>query len=275
MKGSRFTFVPKGRRLSVLRCALSCVLASSTCVPALADTATFSVSGNMTFAASSIPNITYTLISNENTITPSVLGDAELTYGGQYYSWNGGTLSYQFDQASGSISPPTPFAPASVAFTDEYDSSLQITNTSSTSIEVPITLSVGIAGNATSIGDPYGATYAYTQTDIEVFDVLEPAGVEVFGMDALCSSGTPDFECSTYSYPGTSATGFSSPVTYTADFLAPANSVQVLDIFAQTLGEAGYIPNAPEPGTFTLLATGVLLLSVMAGRKHSQFLVRR
>jgi hypothetical protein len=237
--------------------AFGCV----TCLPAVADDmAAFSSNGiTVSFTLPTLQNVTYSLISNQSSSGPSVQGDATLVYGSQSFSWNGQTLSYEFDPASGTAARPAPASGLADSSIDQsYNTFLRIVNTNSHSVDISVLASLSLSATATSSGDASSGVAAILQG----FNIAE--------------------QCRFQSIHGSTATeiclNFATlPVTVTSDsfisdYVIGANTTQDVSVFADSSGSAFVPSNVPEPGSFVLLNTAAVL--GLAGAFRRKLLLR-
>jgi hypothetical protein len=236
-----------------------CILTSFACIPAIADTATFSEAASMTVTFPDLTNVAYSVVSNNLTVTPFEQGNAALVYSSQSFSWSNGTLSYEFDPSSGRVSSPS----GTSNILQEYATSLEIVNKNDYSVEMPVTVFLSYEGSSTSTA----STYSLSQGTIQVLYIPPNIVTEDTQIAAGCV-GSPS-NCYSYVISGPGSGTLTSPVSVTGSFLLPADSTSMFEVFPQTLGEAGFVPAIPEPGTFVLLGTGILALAGASRRKLS------
>jgi hypothetical protein len=228
--------------------ALGCV----TCLPAVADTATFSSGATMTVTLPDLANVTYSIVSNQPTATAISTGSASLVYGSQSFSWNAGILSYEFDPASGSAA-----SPSGGSFIDQrYNTTLEIVNTNSYSVDISILSSLTHDGTATSSGV---ASSSFSDAILDIDSIppyYSPLSYDISEQCLLESNqGSIATEnCANYSSGVGGPTTI--PVSMTSDFTLAANSVKDITVFADSTAEAYIGSNVPEPGTLVLLSTG-------------------
>jgi hypothetical protein len=241
-------------RSSYARSFALCVLACVGCLSAFADTATFFVSGNVDVTLPNLTNVSYAIVSNNLTVSPFTQGNVGLVFNSQSFSFNNGILSYDFDPASGSVSSPS----GTAIIVQNYDTILRIINTNNFSVEMPVTTFLNYDGGITSTG----TAMADSEISVSVLQLL-PTGD--LGTHVICVD-RPD-NCSTFTVPGPLQGPLTSPVTFTTNFVLPADSSSMFDVRPQQLGFATLVPPLPEPGTFVLLGTGSLAFIGTACRK--------
>jgi hypothetical protein len=245
---------PTGRRLarsSRARALVLCVLASFPSIPAFADSATFYVAASATVTLPGISNISYSVIVNQAGMSTFETGNAGLVFNNESFAFSNGTLTYGYGPASGWVHSSLV---SSSLFNANQFTDLQITNTNNYSVELPITASLNFDGSVTAVGAVYSTSLAYL--DLIYQTILgSPAS---FYVGAVCNQEPSN--CSPFLFQGDIEPPTMSPVTVTSSLLIPANTALVLDVESGAIGNAvGEYANlpTPEPGTLTLLGTGL------------------
>jgi hypothetical protein len=247
--------------------ALGCIA----CKPAVADTATFSNGAIITVTLPNVADVTYTVISNELSVSSFSSVNSGLVTNSQFFSWNNGILSYEFYPASGWTSSPTGESYGESTLSRTYFTTLEIANTNGYSVELPILSSLTLDGSATSSGVASSDSVAYVD-----FDSI-PAFISPLSFDTTlrCLEESIDGSiasegCDSYSSGSGGPTAI--PASMTASMFLPADSIGDFTLIADSSGDA-YIPSTvPEPGTFVLLSTAAGL--GLAGAVRRKLLLR-
>jgi hypothetical protein len=270
MKTTFFDVTKAGRRLAlaILTQSLTlCILACFTGVPALGDSESFQLLMTGTVTTPNVPNVSYS-----NTGAPSttsyitVSGDAELTYTSisPLVSWNNGVLSFTVGPISGLAGTNS-----LSEFGDSYFAPLQINNENDYGVEVPLLLSTSYAIdlNCPSCDGNIYDTSAWGGLTVRTgaFTTLDVLFMQCANPDPTIGPGG----CwSTYSPHTPTAFPINAELSETADVWVPANTDDTFTILCFDGAYGGALPTpTPEPGTLTLIGTGLLGLLGLGRRR--------
>jgi hypothetical protein len=218
-----------------------------------------------------VADVTYTVISNEPSVSSFISVNSGLVTNSQSFSWNNGILSYEFYPASGWTSSPTGEFNGESALVRIYFTTLEIANTNGYSVELPILSSLTLDGSATSSG------VAFSDSDAVVdFDSIPPFtsplsfDTQLQCLEESIDGSTASEGCTSYSSGSGGPTAI--PASMTASMFLPANSTEDFTLIVESEGDANIPSNIPEPGTFVLLSTAAGL--GLAGAARRKLLLR-
>jgi hypothetical protein len=265
----------RGGERHMMKKSLLIVLASLT-FPAFGDS--FNVGSSMTVTLPELTGLSYSLVYNIPLNSPAVQGTGIVSYGNESFSWNNGELSYSFDPASGTVTPPSGMAP----YQGEYIQQIKIANGTGSTIQLPLTVSLAYSGNVTGPGDPNGQTNVLSEAYLQTH-LINSAGGALFWADLNCTASQSIFayasadSCTTRVLDVNSdefviTQGLLSPVSTSGFALIPAHDFAFLNIVATSQGLAYDTPNVPEPESLLLCGTGLLgLAGAWRERRRANF----
>ena len=283
MKASLLMRIKAGRRLLRIvhtRPLALCLLVCFSAMPAIADTATFSESASATVSAPTVASVTYSAVAAPGspflTLFSNDGGYGGLVYGPlPSFSFAGGVLALDPTSANGWVDSLSPDYDPGVEIFYKEVVDLYVTNSNSHEVEIPFTFSlnytVAAASNPALPGELSPAT-SFAETYMEYFshypgEIGSPSG----GLAADCySSEALYFDCVAAGDPAVTPTygsgQISGTIAETVDISVPANDELTLEVDWVSDGSA-FPATTPEPGTLTLLGTGLGVLVGIVRRR--------
>jgi hypothetical protein len=240
-----------------------CLLASFTCIPALADPVTFFAAASATVTISDTPNVSLSLgtVFGPNSDVGFEQGNTAIVYSSQpTLSLSNQTLSLALASVTGSVSPP----PVSyLIYGQIYEPTVNIVNTNDFPVNISLTTSFTYSLNDTCPQNKTPCSEfdhglpllgSYSNADLEV----SSAGL-IGGFAVYCGSQSGTVDCmldDLGSFGPPTPAPMSGTLTQTSALQIPADSDLPIDVNLESTGSIG--SDAPEPGTLALLGTGLL-----------------
>lgn len=251
-----------------------CLLATFSCVNALADSVTFSAAASATVTVSSAPDVSVSLgsVFGPNSGSTGAQGNASIVYTSQpSLSFSNQTLSMALASVTGSVSPP----PASyLIFGEIYEQTVDITNTNDLPVDLLLTTTFTYALNDTC--SPFETICSQVNHGVPLLGSYSSAYLQLLGQPDLtfganCGSQGGSVDCTTYitSIPGPPVISpMSGTLTQYSTLQIPADSNLSFEVELQSDGSIGSA--APEPTTLALVGSGLLGLVGIIRRRIVQ-----